>query len=267
MNGIPFPQIDPVAFAVGPVQIHWYALAYLAGFMLGWAYAVHLLKKYGTASPFKPVQVEDVLPWCIAGVILGGRIVYTLVYNPVLYMHNPGDAFKIWQGGMSFHGGLIGVIVAIALYARAKKLPFLAITDVAAALTPIGLFLGRIANFVNGELYGRATTLPWGVVFPDGGPLPRHPSQLYEALMEGALLFVILNILARRKDAWTKHGLLSGIFLIGYGISRLVVECVREPDQQMGYFAGVLTMGQILCVPMLIAGVWIVMRWNRQKAS
>lgn len=263
-----FPYIDPVAFAVGPLQIHWYALAYLTGFLGGWYYAVRLLRSTaGQVSPMKPEWVEEMLPWIIAGVILGGRIIYTLVYNPVLYLHNPLDAFKIWQGGMSFHGGLVGVLAAIALFARAKKLPFLAVTDVAAAVTPIGLFFGRLANFVNGELYGRVTTAPWGVIFPDGGPLPRHPSQIYEALLEGLCLFVILAVLARRRDAWAYRGLLSGTFLVGYGLSRLLVELLREPDAQLGFLAGGITMGQILCLPMVGAGIWILARWKRLKAS
>ncbi|MCB1538141.1 MAG: prolipoprotein diacylglyceryl transferase [Alphaproteobacteria bacterium] len=260
-----FPQIDPIAFSIGPLQIHWYALAYLTGFLGGWAYATFLLKHWGKGSPLTPDVPEDILPWIIAGVILGGRIVYTIVYNPILYLNNPGDIVKIWQGGMSFHGGLLGVLSAIFIYGRRKKYPFLALTDMAAAVVPIGLFFGRIANFVNSELWGRTTTLPWGIVFPDAGPLPRHPSQLYEAGLEGLALFFVLMFLARRPDAWRKHGLLSGTFLIGYAISRILVECVREPDAQIGFLPGGITMGQVLSVPMLLAGAWIVMRWKRSK--
>lgn len=266
MTGLSFPNIDPIAFSIGPLQIHWYALAYLLGFMGGWAYAVFLLKRYGQSSPFKPELVEDLLPWVIAGVILGGRIVYCAVYNPILYLHNPLDIFKIWQGGMSFHGGLIGVLTAIAIYGRAKKIPFLRLTDVAAAVVPIGLFFGRIANFVNGELFGRVTSAPWGIVFPNGGPLPRHPSQLYEALLEGAILFTVLFMLARRKDTWKAEGLLSGVFLIGYAMSRIIVEFAREPDAQIGFLPGGITMGQLLCLPMIGFGIYIVMRWKRLKA-
>ncbi len=260
-----FPNIDPIAFAFGPFQIHWYALAYLTGFLGGWGYATWLLKHWGAASPLKKDVPEDLLPWAIAGVILGGRLVYTLVYNPVLYFNNPGDIFAIWQGGMSFHGGLLGVLAAIFLYGRKHKYTFLSLTDLAAAVTPIGLFFGRLANFVNGELYGRVTDAPWGIVFPGGGPLPRHPSQLYEALLEGLVLFVVLMVLARRKDAWTKEGLLSGTFLIGYALSRIVVEMVREPDVQIGFLPGGITMGQLLCVPMIVAGIWILARWKRLK--
>lgn len=267
MNGLSFPNIDPIAFSIGPLQIHWYALAYLIGFMGGWAYAVFLLKKYGKTSPVKVEMIEDVLPWVIAGVILGGRIGYTLIYNPIMYLHNPADIFKIWQGGMSFHGGLAGVLIALALYARAKKIPFLAITDLAACAVPIGLFFGRIANFINGELFGRVTTLPWGVIFPNGGPLPRHPSQLYEALLEGAVLFTVLFILARRKDAWTSEGLLSGVFLIFYAAARLIIEFAREPDSQIGFLFGGMTMGQLLCLPMAGFGLWIAWRWKQRKNS
>ena len=265
MNGLTFPNIDPVAFSIGPLQVHWYALAYLTGFMAGWAYATFVLKRWGKASPLSPETPEDMLPWCIAGIILGGRLVYTIVYNPILYLNNPLDIFKIWQGGMSFHGGLIGTLVAIWLYGRSKKLPFLALTDIAAMVTPIGLFCGRIANFVNGELFGRVTDMPWGVVFPNGGPLPRHPSQIYEALMEGVILGSILFILARRKDAWTQSGLLSGAFLIGYSFCRIVVECFREPDAQIGFLPGGITMGQLLCLPMIVAGIFVIARWKRLR--
>lgn len=267
MSLFTFPNIDPVALSIGPLQIHWYALAYIAGFLGGWAYAVWLLKRYGAASPFKPAMFEDLLTWIVVGVILGGRLGYVLFYNSFLYLHNPADIFKLWQGGMSFHGGFAGVLIAVALWARKNKLSFLTVTDVAAVATPIGLFFGRCANFINGELFGRVTTSPFGFIFPNGGPLPRHPSQLYEAALEGVLLFVVLYLLARRSDAWTKHGLLSGVFLIGYALSRMLVELVREPDAQIGFLFAGITMGQLLSLPLLIAGIWIVIRWTRLKAS
>ncbi|NBX66892.1 MAG: prolipoprotein diacylglyceryl transferase [Proteobacteria bacterium] len=262
-----FPDIDPVAFALGPIQIHWYALAYLTGFVGGWVYAAFLLKRYGGLSPVKAPMLDDLLTWMIVGVILGGRLGYVLFYNSILYLHNPLDVFKLWQGGMSFHGGFVGVLIAIAIWARRNKLSFLTVTDVAAVATPIGLFFGRIANFVNGELYGRVTTAPWGVIFPNGGPLPRHPSQLYEAALEGLVLFIVLYVLARKRDAWSREGLLSGVFLIGYSLARMAVELVREPDAQIGFIAGGLTMGQLLSLPLLLAGIWIVIRWTRLKAS
>lgn len=264
---INFPNIDPVAIAVGPFQIHWYALAYLAGFIGGWLYAAHMIRKADGHAIVKPTLPEDLLPWIILGVIIGGRLIYVLVYNPTMYLYNPLDAFKIWEGGMSFHGGLTGAIVAMWLYAKRKTLPFLAVTDIAAMAVPIGIFFGRIANFINGELYGRVTTLPLGVVFPYGGELPRHASQLYEALLEGALLFVVLYMLARRKEAWVQTGLLSGVFLAGYAVCRFAVEFVREPDSQIGFLAGHITMGQLLCVPMFLAGIWIIGLWARRSKS
>jgi phosphatidylglycerol:prolipoprotein diacylglycerol transferase len=267
MTGIPFPNIDPIALSIGPLQIHWYALAYVAGFLGGWLYAAKLLRSVAQQSPMTPELFEDLLPWAIAGVILGGRIVYTLVYNPALYAQAPLEALKLWQGGMSFHGGFLGVLVAVALWARSKKIAFLAVTDIAAVVTPIGLFFGRLANFINGELFGRVTTAPWGVIFPNGGTLPRHPSQIYQALLEGLVLFVVLYFVARRKDAWTKHGLPSGIFLIGYALARITAETVREPDAQIGFlFNSGITMGQLLSLPLLIAGFWIIHRWTRLKA-
>jgi phosphatidylglycerol:prolipoprotein diacylglycerol transferase len=263
MNGLTFPHIDPIAFSIGPLQVHWYALAYLTGFIGGWLYAAKMIKRWGGPSPLSPEIPEDVLTWVIAGIILGGRLVYVLVYNPILYFHNPLDAFKIWQGGMSFHGGLLGTLTAIWLYGRKHKLPFLALTDMAAMVAPIGLFFGRLANFVNGELFGRVTTLPWGIIFPNGGPLPRHPSQLYEALLEGVALGLVLFVLARRKSAWAYHGLLSGAFLIGYALCRITVEFFREPDAQIGFLPGGITMGQLLSLPMIAVGVWILMRWKK----
>lgn len=259
-----FPDIDPVAIAIGPFQIHWYALAYLVGFVGGWFYAAHMIKRAGSAAAVKPELPEDLLPWIILGVIMGGRLIYVLVYNPTMYLYNPLDALKIWQGGMSFHGGLLGAITAMFLYARQKKLPFLAVTDVAAMAVPIGIFFGRIANFVNGELFGRATTLPVGIVFPNGGGVARHPSQLYEALLEGLLLFTLLFVLARREIAWKYHGLMSGVFLSGYAACRFMVEFVREPDSQIGVLNMGLTMGQLLCVPMFLVGVWVLGVWKRQ---
>lgn len=261
-----FPNIDPVAFALGPIQIHWYALAYLVGFVGGWVYCARMLKRYGTPSPVKPAMLDDLLTWIIVGVILGGRLGYVLFYNSILYLHNPLDIFKLWQGGMSFHGGFAGVLIAVALWARRNKLPFLAVTDVAAIAAPIGIFLGRIANFINGELYGRVTTSPLGVIFPNGGPLPRHPSQLYEAVLEGLVLFIVLLVLALKRDAWARHGLLSGVFLIGYAFSRILVEFLREPDAHIGFLFNTFTMGQLLSLPLLIAGIWIVARWKALKA-
>lgn len=260
-----YPNIDPVALAIGPLQIRWYALAYLAGFLLGWFVAVRLLRRAGASAIVKPELIEDLMPWVVLGVILGGRVGYILFYNADLYAGAPLEALKLWHGGMSFHGGVLGVITAMALYARARKLPFLSVTDIVAAVTPIGIFFGRIANFINGELYGRATSGPWGIVFPHGGPLPRHPSQIYEAVLEGLCLFVVLMICARHKQAFSHHGLLSGVFLAGYGLARFTVEFVREPDVQIGLMGTGLTMGQTLCLPMIALGLILIGVWKRSR--
>lgn len=256
---LPFPDIDPVALAIGPIQIRWYALAYLTGFLVGWRYCRALAARDPGLKP-SPEQIDDFLVWVIAGVILGGRIGYVLFYQADLYLAHPMDIFKVWQGGMSFHGGLVGVVAAIVLYARKHAIPVLRLSDLAACVAPVGLFLGRIANFINGELYGRATDMPWGIVFPYGGESPRHPSQLYESALEGAALFVILFFLARREGLRTRPGFLSGVFLGGYGVFRFGVEFFREPDIQIGYLFGDATMGQLLCLPMIAAGAFLILR-------
>ena len=255
-----FPNIDPVALQIGPLAIRWYALAYIAGVVFGWRYAQTLAAKARTGPT--PEHFTDFITWLVLGILLGGRIGYVLFYNPDFYLSHPLDALMIWHGGMSFHGGLLGVIVATFLFCRANKLRFFAMTDIMACVTPIGLFFGRIANFINGELYGRTTDVSWGMVFPRGGDLPRHPSQLYEAALEGILLLLILNVLARNKSLQTREGFLSGMFLILYGLFRSFVECFREPDVQIGFLAGGTTMGQLLCIPMIAFGGWLV--WKSQ---
>lgn len=255
-----FPDIDPVALALGPLEIRWYALAYLAGFLLGWAYALYLARlpdngKNPGSSAIDKSALDDFMPWAILGVILGGRLGYALFYQPSLYLHDPLEALKLWHGGMSFHGGMLGLLVAMVSYAFAKKLPLLRLTDIVCCAAPIGLFFGRIANFINGELFGRtAENVPWAMVFPRGGDLPRHPSQLYESALEGSLLFIILFILARYTNVRNKPGFLSGLFLTGYGAARMFAEQFREPDIQIGFIAGHYTMGQILCLPMILLG-------------
>lgn len=251
---IPFPDISPVALALGPIEIRWYALAYLAGFLLGWKYIRALIARVPDQRP-SHADIDDFLPWGILGVILGGRIGYVLFYQPGLYMQNPLEVFMIWHGGMSFHGGASGMIAAMVAYAWVKKIPVLRLTDWVCCAVPIGLFFGRIANFINGELFGRVTTAPWGVVFPYGGPEPRHPSQLYEAVLEGAVLFTILYALSRMQAVRERPGILSGIFLIGYAAGRITVEFFREPDVQIGYLFGMFTMGQMLCLPMMVGGL------------
>ena len=261
---LPYPEIDPILFQIGPLAIRWYALAYLSGLLLGWRY-VHLLNRR-PPQVMQPAQIDDLLLWITLGVVLGGRFGYVLFYNFGFYLEHPLRAFEIWQGGMSFHGGLLGVVAAMALFAWRQKVALLPMADLLACATPIGLFFGRLANFINGELYGRPTHVPWAMVFPnDPDQLPRHPSQLYEAALEGLVLFLLLFWLARYRDIRTKPGMATGIFLIGYAISRMLVELVRQPDAQLGLLAGGSTMGQQLSIPMVLFGAYLVWRATRQK--
>lgn len=265
-----FLNIDPIAFHIGPVPIRWYALAYLAGFLLGWKYVVHLIKKYyaGHTPPsgraLGILDADDFLPWGIVGVILGGRLGYVLFYQFEMYLDNPAAILMVWQGGMSFHGGVLGVLVAMALFARRRGISFLQLTDLVCCAAPIGLFFGRIANFINGELYGRVTSVPWGMEFPYGGAVPRHPSQLYEAFLEGLVLFIVLALLVRMPTIRARAGFLAGVFLAGYGASRFFVEFFREPDAQIGLIADAVSMGQILCLPMILGGA-AVMVWSTRR--
>ncbi len=254
---MPFPNIDPVIFEIGPFALRWYALAYMAGLILGWKYMVLLTKRpalWPQGVPANEEQIDDLLLWVTLGVILGGRIGYVLFYNLPYYLANPGDALAVWQGGMAFHGGALGVVLAVIYFARKNKIPLLSLGDMVAITVPLGLLCGRLANFINGELWGRVTDVSWAVVFPTGGPLPRHPSQLYEAALEGALLLALLNLLVWKYRALSKPGLLTGLFLIGYGASRFLVEYVREPDAHIGFIFNFITMGQILSLPMMLAG-------------
>jgi phosphatidylglycerol:prolipoprotein diacylglycerol transferase len=252
-----FPLIDPVAFYIGSLPVRWYALAYLAGFILGWRVALKLAGRLPDVPPTKD-HIDDFLTWAILAVILGGRTGYVLFYNLPYYAEYPLEAFKIWQGGMSFHGGALGMILAMIIYAYVKKIYVLRLTDIICAVVPIGLFFGRIANFINAELYGRVTDSPLGMVFPGGGPDPRHPSQLYEAFSEGLLLFLILLVLVRCKALEAHPGLVSGAFLTGYGIFRFLVEYVREPDAHLGLIADYISMGQILSLPMILCGAGLM---------
>ncbi|MEZ0226101.1 MAG: prolipoprotein diacylglyceryl transferase [Alphaproteobacteria bacterium] len=267
MTGIPFPDLDPVAIHLGPLQIRWYALAYLSGFIGGWIYGGWLADLDRDRRPNR-TDIDNILPWMVLGVILGGRIGYVLFYNLGYYIENPLKSLFIWEGGMSFHGGLLGVIIVILSYARYHKFHPFALGDIIATVAPIGLFFGRLANFVNGELFGRPTTVPWGMVFPKGGDgIPRHPSQLYEAGLEGLVLGAILFFMARIPAIRRAEGMLFGTLLIGYALSRFVVEFVREPDVQLGLYFGYLSMGQLLCLPMFIAGVVIVQYGRRRRRS
>jgi phosphatidylglycerol:prolipoprotein diacylglycerol transferase len=259
MPAIAFPAFDPVLFEWGPLVIRWYALAYIAGIVLGWRYAVSLIRQpalFGFEThPVTEQTLDDFVLWTTLGVVLGGRMGYVLFYNLPLFMEDPLEIFKVWHGGMSFHGGMLGVILAIMLFARRAGLDQFRISDLVACAVPFGLFFGRIANFINGELWGRAADVPWAMVFPHGGPDPRHPSQLYQALLEGILLFILLRVAGHRFGLLKKRGAMTGLFLIGYGIARLIGELFREPDAQLGYLWGGLTMGMLLSIPMLVAGI------------
>lgn len=263
---LPFPVIDPVAIAVGPLAIRWYALAYVVGLVGGWFYARHLAEQAdywrGLKQPSQ-ADIDDVIVWVALGVVGGGRIGYVLFYNLAAYLQSPSEIFAVWRGGMSFHGGFLGAILAIVLFARSRGLSTLAMLDLAAVVTPIGLFFGRIANFINGELWGRtAPDVPWAMVFPYAGPLPRHPSQLYEALTEGILLFVVLA-LAVRRFGFRRPGLIGGLFVFGYALARIVCEFFREPDAQLGFLFGGVTMGMLLSIPMALVGagaMWLALQ-------
>lgn len=253
---LPFPAIDPVLISVGPFAIRWYALAYVGGIVGGWwlARRVAAAKQYwGGVSPMRREDIDDVIVWVALGIVLGGRLGYVLFYNPAYFAAHPAEIVVLWRGGMSFHGGFLGTILGLLLFARARGIPLLSILDVAAIVTPIGLLLGRIANFINGELWGRVTDVPWAFVFPGGGPQPRHPSQLYEGALEGLVLFAIL-LYAWRRGALKYPGLIGGIFVGGYGVARIVSEFFREPDAHIGYLTGGLTMGMLLSLPMLVVG-------------
>jgi phosphatidylglycerol---prolipoprotein diacylglyceryl transferase len=262
---LPFPMIDPVLISFGPFAIRWYALAYVAGILAGWWLARTIAAKqdlWRGRSPIKPLDIDDVIIWGAIGIVLGGRVGYVLFYNPTYFAAHPEQIPVLWRGGMSFHGGFAGTVLALLLFARARKIPMLSMLDVAAIVTPIGLFLGRLANFVNGELWGRVADVPWAFVFPHAGPEPRHPSQLYEAGLEGIVLFAIL-IFATRRGALTRPGLIGGLFVGGYGLARIVSEFFREPDAQLGFLAGGFTMGMLLSLPMLLVGagaIWYALR-------
>jgi phosphatidylglycerol:prolipoprotein diacylglycerol transferase len=261
---MPYPEIDPIAFSVGPVDVHWYGIAYVVGIMLGWFYARRLIETprlWAGEAPMSRVQLDDFLVWAAVGIILGGRIGYILFYDFPNVAAEPLRAIQIWNGGMSFHGGFAGTTLAMLLFARRHRIPVWSLFDIVAAVVPIGLFFGRIANFVNGELWGRLSDAPWAVVFPQAGPFARHPSQLYEAGLEGIVLLAVLALAIWRFGALKRPGLVTGLFVCGYALSRITVEFFREPDAQLGYlYGGWLTMGMLLSLPMLAVGVWAIVR-------
>jgi phosphatidylglycerol:prolipoprotein diacylglycerol transferase len=255
-----FPQFDPVLVAVGPIAIRWYALAYISALVVGW----RLVRRWVSWGPVVATaeQADDFLTWATLGVVLGGRLGYVLFYQPGFFVANPLQIFALWQGGMSFHGGMLGVALAIVLFCRHQRIPMLGFADRIAMAAPIGLGLGRVANFINGELWGREApdTLPWAMIFPNGGPIPRHPSQIYQALMEGVILFAIMLLCGRSEAIRSRFGALTGIFLTGYAIARIIGEFFRQPDPFLGFLFAGATMGQLLSVPMLIAGIVLIIR-------
>jgi phosphatidylglycerol:prolipoprotein diacylglycerol transferase len=268
LPAIAFPAIDPVLLSLDlgivRLDIRWYALAYIAGLILGWRYV-----RYYAAFPEAKLSVErvdDFLVWTTLAVVLGGRLGYALFYQASYFAAHPVEILLVWHGGMSFHGGLLGVVVALIVYARRHRLSLLRLSDAIATAVPIGLFFGRIANFINGELFGRASDASWAMVFPAGGPLPRHPSQLYEAALEGLLLFVLMFVASRRASIRERPGVLTGIFCGGYALARALVEFFREPDAHLGFIVGATTMGQLLSVPLFALGLYLVGRAKRSDA-
>ncbi|WP_429816046.1 prolipoprotein diacylglyceryl transferase [Ensifer sp. B1-9] len=269
---LPFPEIDPVIFQIGPLAVHWYGLAYVAGILIGWFYARRLAMNTALWRNETPAvtlqQLDDFLLWAAGGIVLGGRIGYILFYDLGSVLANPIRAIEIWNGGMSFHGGFLGTTLAMIIFARRNGIVLWSLFDIVAAVVPIGLFFGRIANFINGELWGRLSSMPWAIVFPTGGPFARHPSQLYEAALEGLVLLCVLAWFIYRRQALKSPGLVTGIFVLGYALSRIFVEFFREPDAQIGYLVGGwLTMGMLLSLPMALAGIWAIARARRAAAA
>jgi phosphatidylglycerol:prolipoprotein diacylglycerol transferase len=263
---IPFPAFDPILVHIGPLAIRWYALAYIFGILLGWVYARRIIrngKLWGGKAPLTVEQFDDFVLWVTLGIILGGRIGYVLFYNLSLFAAHPLQIFQLWNGGMSFHGGFTGCVIAVVLFARRRGIPIFSLGDITCAVGPIGLFLGRIANFINGELWGRPTDVPWAMIFPSGGPIPRHPSQLYEATLEGLVLLIILGILVR-CGALKKPGTIVGSFAVFYALARCFCELFREPDIQLGFLWGGTTMGQLLSIPLFLFGIGLII-WARRQ--
>ncbi|MFV2092296.1 MAG: prolipoprotein diacylglyceryl transferase [Hyphomicrobiales bacterium] len=265
---IPFPIIDPVAIALGPLAIRWYSLAYIGGIVLGWIYMVRMrntARLWAGETPLKRIDVDDLLVWAAFGIIIGGRLGYVLFYNFSYYISRPLEVFYVWQGGMSFHGGFLGTIVAVYLFSRSRGIALLTLADLVAAATPIGLFFGRLANFINGELFGRITDVYWAMVFPGGGPEPRHPSQLYQATLEGVVLFVLLAVGVWKFKSLSRPGEITGWFFLLYGIFRIISEFFRMPDSQIGFLAGGTTMGMLLSSPMIPIGIWLIWYAGRKN--
>lgn len=269
LAALPFPDIDPVIFSIGPLAVHWYGVGYIVGILFAWWYARRLVATErlwsGAPATIKPDDIDDLLVWAAVGVVLGGRVGYILFYDLGRYLQNPFDILAIWQGGMSFHGGLAGTTLAMVLFARSRGLRMLSLFDVVAAGAPVGLGLVRVANFINSELWGKETGVAWAVI-PPGDMFGRHPSQIYEALLEGLALFLLLSVLIWGFRKLRTPGFVTGTFVAGYGAARIFVEFFREPDAQLGYLAGGwLTMGMVLSLPMVLIGLWLM--WRARPAS
>jgi phosphatidylglycerol:prolipoprotein diacylglycerol transferase len=255
-----FPNLDPVLISFGPFSIRWYALAYIVGILLGWLYARSIIRgerNWGGPAPLTVIDFDDFILWVTLGIILGGRTGYVLFYNWPHFAEHPIEMMQLWKGGMSFHGGFTGCVLAVVLFARWRGISILSLGDITCAVAPIGLFLGRLANFINGELWGRPTDVPWAMAFPGGGPMPRHPSQLYEAALEGLVLLLVL-LISMRAGALRRPGLVTGQFAVFYGAARIICEFFREPDAQLGFLWGGLTMGMLLSVPLMLVGLGFI---------
>ena len=255
-----FHNFDPVFIDLGIIQVRWYSLAYIVGILAGWWYGKILIKKQiedNNQSNYLK-NFDDLIAYIIIGVIFGGRLGYVIFYNPSFYLENLTEILKLWEGGMSFHGGLLGVIIATIIFSKIKGINFYYFSDIISCVAPIGIFLGRVANFINGELFGKVSNLPWAIIFPEGGNFARHPSQIYEAVLEGAVLFLIINFLAIKKKLLLKPGYISGLFLIFYSIARIIGENFREPDVHLGYFFNYFSMGSMLSVLTFLSGCCIV---------
>ena len=265
---LPYPAIDPVAFSLGPLSVKWYGLAYVAGLLIGWQYMRRLVATprlwRDGKSPFAPTLADDLFLWTALGVVVGGRLGHVLLYEPRYYLQFPLEILKVWNGGMAFHGGMLGTILAMWLFARRHNVVPLTVMDLVAASVPFGLFFGRVANFINSEVVGRESDVPWAMVFPGWGPNPRHPSQLYEAMLEGVVLFLVLRWLTHHRLALRWPGLVGGAFLAGYGALRIICELFKNEEYLGITGAGPITLGMLYCIPMLIAGAWLMLRARAQ---
>jgi phosphatidylglycerol---prolipoprotein diacylglyceryl transferase len=263
---IAYPVIDPVLVNLGPFPIRWYALAYVAGLVAGWATTRFLVGRDGLWRPGQPrpsvLSIDDLVVYMAVGIIVGGRTGYVLFYNLPFFLDHPAEIPKLWTGGMAFHGGFIGAVLAFWIFARRQRVPFLTVADVVAAGVPFGLLFGRLANFIKPELWGRVSDVPWAMVFPGAGPLPRHPSQLYEAALEGVLLLLVLGV-AIGRGALRRPGIVAGLFALGYGLARITVEFFREPDAQLGFLFGGATMGMLLSLPLVAIGIGFLLYARR----